>query len=381
MAYIRRLPSGKYQATVRHPAGHKVTRTDLLKRVVKAWADDLEAQFRRGVTETETGRKTTVGEWEARWTEARNVEANTAAKNASHMRTHVLPRWKTWPLASIGRLDVQTWVNDMTKAGAGADTVGGAYRLLSAMLHDAVLEGLLTASPCQEIDLPKVVKPEARWFTRDEYDRIQLALGGRTLRRGKTEVPDPLAHSWQAYVALGCFSGLRCPGELAGLDVRHLDFGRQQVHVRQVLTRHGMKRYPKTDSSNRWVPFPDEVGRLLWSLVADRPSGPVFLSPTGLRVNEANFRNRVWRPALELAGVDYEDPYTMRHTAASWWIQAGLPDYRVARLLGHSSTRMVSTYAHLDPNRDDDVRAVWAAGARVAHGENEESPRPAGRGL
>jgi integrase len=153
------------------------------------------------------------------------------------------------------------------------------------------------------------------------------------------------------------------------------------VRVQQVLTRHGMKRYPKTDESNRWVPFPDEVGKLLWSLVADRPAGPVFLSPTGRRVNEANFRNRVWRPALKAAGVDYEDPYTMRHRAASWWIQAGLPDYRVAALLGHSSTRQVSVYAHLDPRRHDDVRATWATGAQVAHGGNEKSPNPVGLGL
>lgn len=386
MASYRKLKSGKHQYGVRHPAGHKIYRTDPLKRVVKAWADDLEAQFRRGVTETETGRKTTVGEWEARWTKARKVEANTAAKNASHMRTHVLPRWTTWPLAAIGRLDVQTWVIDMENAGAGADTVGGAYRLLSAMLSDAVLEGLLSVSPCREIDLPKVAKPEARWFTPAEYARIQLALEQRTLRRGKVAVPDPLALSWQAYVALGCYSGLRCPGELAGLDVRHIDFERRLVHVRQVLTRHGMKRYPKTDASNRWVPFPEQVRGLLWRLVADRPSGPVFVSPTGLRVNEANFRNRVWRPALEAAGVDYEDPYTMRHTCASWLIQRGVPDWEVAQILGHSSTRMLGVYAHLDPKRHDRVRDAWAwesepGGAPAVHGENEKSPHPVGWGL
>ena len=388
MASYRKLPSGLHQYGVRHPNGERIYRSDPLKRVVKTWADELEAQFRRGITETETGRRTTVAEWEARWTAARNVEANTAAKNASHMRNHVLPRWGTWPLAAIGRLDVQTWVNDMTRTGAGPDTVGGAYRLLSAMLSDAVLEGLLVASPCREITLPKVVKPEARWFTRDEYDRIQLALAGRTFQVPRTgrKVPDPLAGMWQAYVALGCFTGLRCPGELSGLDVRHLDFGRQLVHVQQVLTRHGMKAYPKTDGSNRWVPFPDEVAGLLWPLVADRPAGPVFLSRRGARVSESSFRTRVWVPALEAAGVDYEDPYSMRHTFASWLIQDGVPDWEVAKYLGHSSTRMLGVYAHLDPTKHDRVRAAWArgagaGGARVAHGEQEKSPRPGGGGL
>jgi hypothetical protein len=53
----------------------------------------------------------------------------------------------------------------------------------------------------------------------------------------------------------------------------------------------------------------------------------------------------------------------------------------VAALLGHSSTRQVSVYAHLDPHRDDDVRAIWATGAQVAHGGNEKSPNPVGLGL
>ena len=270
--------------------------------------------------------------------EARNVEANTAAKNASHMRIHVLPRWQTWPLASIGRLEVQTWVNDMSRAGVGPDTVGGAYRLLSAMLSDAVLEGLLTTSPCREITLPKVVKPEARWFTPDEYDRIQLALTSPTLKVSRTtrQIPDPMAPTWQAYVVLGCHTGLRCPRELSGLDVNHVDFERRLVHVQQVITWHGMKAYPKTDGWNRWVPFPDEVGRLLWPLIADRPSGPVFLSRRGPRIGEAHFRVRIWGPALEAAGVDYRNPYSMRHTFASWLIQDGVPDWAVAQLLWHS---------------------------------------------
>jgi hypothetical protein len=35
MAYIRRLPSGKWQATVRGPDGRRHTATDPLKGVVK----------------------------------------------------------------------------------------------------------------------------------------------------------------------------------------------------------------------------------------------------------------------------------------------------------------------------------------------------------
>lgn len=350
MSYVRKLPSGKFQATVRHPSGRKITKTDPIKRVVVAWAAEQETAFRVGNAPSERGRRLTVESWSRKWLASRNVEPATAAKNATHMRVHVLPRWGTWPLQSVGRIDVQTWVKDMTAAGAGANTVTAAYHLFAAMMNDAVLEQVIGASPCREIDLPKVVKPAPRWLTRHEYDRIQLALA-----------VTPRGHVWQAYVALGCFSGLR-PGELAGLDVEHVDFDRSLVRVGQVMTRHGLRPYGKSDSATRSVPFPAEVADLLWRVVADTPTGPVFTSAEGARVSEVNFRNRVWTKALESAGVEYVRPYVLRHTAASWLVQAGVPTFEIVKLLGHSSTRLVDTYLHLAPDQHDRIRAAWGSG-------------------
>lgn len=394
MAHIRKLPSGNWNAVVRHPSGKKVSKTDPLKRVVVAWAGDQEREFRTGhVGAIEHGRRITVEAWWVRWQEARRVESATQAKNDSHWRNHIQPRWGTWPLetAARSRLEVQRWITDMVKAGVGAPTVHAVYNLFAGLLHDAELERLIPVSPCRDIDLPVVVPPEDRWLTRVEYARVQDALAMRTIgRRGGARVPDPMASVYRAYVALGCYSGLRSPGEMNGLDVGHVDFDRQMVHVRQVLTRKGLRDYPKTSGSRRWVPFGDEVAELLWPLVADRSSGPVFLAQRGGRLNEANFRQRVWRPALEAAGVDYIDPYSMRHTCATWLRQEGLPDAAIAQILGHSSTRMVGTYAHHDPLAFDRVRAVWArwgsapaetSGPRAAHVEDEESPSPLGLGL
>ena len=44
MAYIRRLPSGRWQATVRTRNGKRHTFTDPLKGVVKKWAAEQEAR-------------------------------------------------------------------------------------------------------------------------------------------------------------------------------------------------------------------------------------------------------------------------------------------------------------------------------------------------
>lgn len=347
MAHVRRLPSGNFNAIVRLPNGRRKSITDPLKRVVVERARQLESQIAGGESVHLRNRKITVRDWSAKWLASRNVEPTTAAKDRSQIDTHVLPQWGDWPLSAIGRLDVQTWVKAISAAGVGANTVTGAYHRLAAMLSDAMLEGLIPQSPCREIDLPKVVKPAPRWLTRHEYDRIQLALA-----------VTPRAHVWQPFVGLGTFSGLR-PGELAGLDVEHLDFDRSLVRVGQVMTRHGLRAYPKSDTSVRSVPFPPEVGEMLWRLVGDRGQGPVFTSPTGERCDDRNFARRVWAPALEAAGIEPVRPYVMRHTCASWAVQAGVPDYEIAQMLGHSSTRILSTYAHLAPDRHDRIRAAW----------------------
>jgi integrase len=317
VAYIRRLPSGKFNAIVRLPNGKRKSITDPLKRVVAQKAAELEAAIRHGGTGVVVDRRLDVAGWAAKWFAARKVEPNTAVKNASHWKNHVKPQWGSWPLHAIDRLDVQTWVNAMEKAGVGASTVHASYNLLSKMLSDAVLSKKLHASPCVEITLPTVVPPVERWLTPHEYDRIQLALANRTLRVPRTDrtVPDPLAPMWQALVALGCYSGLR---------------------------------------------FPAEVGTLLWRWVGVRDSGPVFIGARGERVTELAIR-RVWRAALEEAGVEYVDPYSMRHTCSSWLAQAGVSSDEIADILGHSSTRMMGVYRHMRPGVHDRVRAAWAS--------------------
>lgn len=382
MAYIRKLPSGKFQATVRHPSGSKVTKTDPLKRVVQAWAAETETALRTGITPAVRGRTVTLGAWHEQWLRTRMVEASTGRKDDGRWRNHVGPHWSGWPLDSIQRRDVQEWVKKLTDAGIGAAAIHGSYQLLAVLLAEAVDHGMLGASPCRRISLPRSGKPDPRWLTRHEYDRLQLALGElTTVRGGRAAVPDPHAPVYQALVALGCFSGLR-PAELAGLDVSAVDFDRRLVRVTQVVTqvpdgylpngrqkyRFAVRAYPKSDRSIRSVPFPEEVGELLWRILADRTSGPVFTSPKGSRIQMVgNFARAAWRPALKAAGIEPVRPYVMRHTCASWLVQKGVPDRQIMAVLGHADGHLIEVYAHLAPEEHDEIRAAW--------GEPAESSR------
>src|SRR5215471_1313291 len=96
--------------------------------------------------------------------------------------------------------------------------------------------------------------------------------------------------------------------------------------------------------------------------------------PRGGPINDANLRTRIWYPGIAKAAVRPLPPKYMRHTAASWLVQDGVPLYDVQALLGHESFRTTERYAHLAPDAHDRVLKSWA-GRMVTDAEPREASR------
>ena len=78
-----------------------------------------------------------------------------------------------------------------------------------------------------------------------------------------------------------------------------------------------------------------------------------------------NWRAREWRTALEAAGPDKElVPYAMRHTYASFALDAGVSIFELARLMGTSVQMIDVTYGHLVKGTHEHVRAKLEARAQ-----------------
>jgi len=127
-----------------------------------------------------------------------------------------------------------------------------------------------------------------------------------------------------------------------------------------VMTRSGMREYPKSRKSHRIVPVPPWQMPRLAALMEGRPiTSAVFTAPKGGLVDDSDFRLRVWYPAIERAGIRRLPPRAMRHTAASWLVMDGVDLYRVQALLGHESYATTQRYAHLAPDAHDKVLESW----------------------
>jgi len=75
-----------------------------------------------------------------------------------------------------------------------------------------------------------------------------------------------------------------------------------------------------------------------------------------------SFGKRTWRKACKKAGLEGLRFHDLRHTWASWLMQAGAPQYAIQSLGGWASPAMVQKYAHLSPEHLKE----WAALAKLS---------------
>ncbi|WP_156119363.1 tyrosine-type recombinase/integrase [Modestobacter caceresii] len=319
------------------------------------------------------------------------VEEGYRAQYRRDVARHMTPVFGDLPLTAVNRSLVRGWLRGL-EAGTHPWLVGRpplAYRTrkrlateAGAVMRAALADELIVRDPFVGV---RVGKPEhtasrqetIRALTHDEWRRLEAELPAGVYRDLAT-------------VAVG--TGLRW-SELTALECRHvvLDDGRPRVEVRQAWkdTRAGKAdRYeigrPKSDRSVREVTVGAGVAQVLARLVADRPEDAyVFTTPAtsgthagrqgGAPIRSANYRHRVWAPAVARVfphgrGVRFHD---LRHTHASWLINAGRPLTEVQRRLGHESIQLTSdTYGWLLPSSTDAavaaIEAAMAAEAEVA---------------
>ena len=71
-----------------------------------------------------------------------------------------------------------------------------------------------------------------------------------------------------------------------------------------------------------------------------------------------SFGKRTWRKACKKAGLVGLRFHDLRHTWASWMMQAGAPTHAIQALGGWASPKMVERYAHLSPDHLKEFAAL-----------------------
>ena len=366
MAWIRKLESGLWAATVRTPLGRR-TESHRLKGVIERWAAKQEEQIRDGDWIDPRAGKTTVAECWDRWAGARRLEKASRKRDESHWRVHVAPKWSTVPVGSILRPDVSAWVVEMEEASVGAATIQGAVGVLRGLLDLAVDARLIRDNPAKGIRLPRRAAHADRVLHPSEDDLLLGALDRMFAGRSDGRLACELM----------LYCGLRWE-EMGALDRDHVDTRRALLHIGPVLERDGTIRpYPKTRAGERSVPVDRDLWPRLRAHVLTVPAGGlVVTAPEGGVLDYSRWHRRVWMVALRgrdeypgakghpprdaVPGAQLDEPWPtphdLRHTFGTRLGEQGVPGHEIMAIMGHESLTSVQRYLHAGDGRYDRAR-------------------------
>lgn len=292
----------------------------------------------------------TLRQWLEYWME--EVIVPTRAETTAYgyrkiIDNHMIPAMGHIPIQRLTPQDIQCYYNMLMKVkGLSPNTIRRHHDLLSAALHAAVKQEVLTHSPADRVEPPRRRMVETPFYTAAELRRLYELVEGTQL-----EVPVKLAGGL----------GLRRE-ELCGLHWSQVDFEHRLVHISVARTSAGaaiVEKETKNRSSTRSLHLTPELLLLLkqekWRQDAMAHSMGQHWPNTGLVV--VNHRGYPPTPnALSLAFSRFikknELPkltlHGLRHTFATVASEQGAPLFEIGKALGHSTPATTGKiYTHL----------------------------------
>jgi integrase len=292
------------------------------------------------------------------------VKPKTRHQYNSLLTLHVLPTWRTVPLAKITFEGLSQWVARLSLSDHGPSGVRQSVFVMSAAFDHAVRSGRIRSNPAHGLGLPRPRRRDYVFLTHGQLRALADEAGPGRM-----------------FVLVLGYTGLRW-GEVTALRVCDIDLARRRIDVRQTFSDiggHVVLGTPKSHQS-RTVPVPRFLARELSAAVAGKHADDlVFTMPGGSVLRLSNWRRATFLPARARAELSGRFRiHDLRHTAASLMIQAGYPPKMLQEIMGHASiTTTLDLYGHLYPGDMDryadrlDSAAEITDPARIRPDEDE----------
>ena len=306
----------------------------------------------------------TFGEYTLAWLDSRaDLKPKTRHQYRSLLTLHILPTWRTVPLAKITFEGLTQWVARLSLGGLGPSGIRQSVFVVSAALDHAVRSGRIRSNPARGLGLPRPGKRDYVFLTHGQVRALATGAG-----------------RWHLLVLVLGYTGLRW-GEATALRVCDIDFVRRRVNVRRAFSDVGGRIVLGTPKSHqsRTVQVPRFIATELAAATSGKhPDELVFTMPDGSVVRLSNWRRAVFIPARARAGTsDRFRIHDLRHAAASLMVQAGYPPKMVQEILGHASiTTTLDLYGHLYPGDMDRYAACLDEAAGKAGKADAAKMRP-----
>ncbi len=276
--------------------------------------------------------------------------ASTMRDYRSIVRCHLIPVFGEYYLSDLTLGDIREWIYSLD---ISKKRIRNVIIPLKSIFDEAFEDGIIDHNPFSGGGLLRKMgssPPDVTPFTVAQRDAILNACEGQI----------------KNIFSFAFWTGLRT-SELIALRWDDVCVEKRVAYIWHVRTSAGEKNQTKTSSGKRRIELlPPAIDALL-AQQKFTIDGSIFLNPRTQQpwAHDAPLRKTAWIPALRRAGVDYQKPYSTRHTFASLMLSSGKNPMWVASQMGHRDWGMLRRVygrwiADSESSNHDEISHLWA---------------------
>lgn len=251
------------------------------------------------------------------------------ATDAIMLKHHLLPAFGAYRLDRITRADVVAFHHAVKEKGYAPGTCNRMVVLLKFIINCAIRWEVLPkgSNPCEGVEPFEDHGARERYLTQTELERLLAALDNYRDQQVAR------------IVKLLLLTGAR-KREILDAKWEEIDWQRRMLTIPAARS--------KSKKTHR-VPLSETALEILRAIRAERQDDHpwVFLNPKTGKPPVSFFY--AWDSIRKAAGLADVRLHDLRHSFASFLINAGRSLYEVQKLLGHYDPKVTMRYAHLSP--------------------------------
>lgn len=245
-------------------------------------------------------------------------------------------------LDQLQRSDLVAYVNARLEAGIKPRSIGSELTVFRMFWRDSLDQELVSNRAILQVKAPTAGDHLPRYLTEAEFQRLEQVI------LAETQAGEPEDLFNRAWFYLLAHSGLRL-SELLNLRLDDCDCSGRRLRVRS----------GKGDR-DRVIPMTEQLVAVVQDYLSVREPTPTddhLLVYKGTAVKAHLIPDRLRRFGKK-AQIDPMTPHRLRHTLATFLINAGMPITSLQKLLGHQDVNKTMIYARV---HDETVQTQFAS--------------------
>lgn len=296
------------------------------RKQAEDFIEQARTDARKGRLNLPKGRKVVLGFREAAGQYLEKLEkegGNDIKKKKQRIELHLSPFFTDRPLSSITTFDIERFKKTRKEANASNGTINRELAALSHIFSKAVEWKWITYRPAKIIRL-KEGSGRIVYLTADQVS---------VLLEKAAEHQTPFIYP---FVKIALETSMRRT-EILSIQIAHIDLQRRVIYI------------PQAKAGAREQPITKNLAAYLAEYLKTTEKGQEWLFPSNRSsCGHLKWPESAFRDVVRAAGLDPKQVvrHTLRHTAITHLVQAGIDLPTVQRISGHKTLQMVARYSH-----------------------------------